>query len=77
MTIEQSQSMSDAYQLMRDKNVRHFFVTQGKKIFGMLSIKYFSNYYNFKFCKKLSDEDRVKHYMQENLETIDETFTFL
>ncbi|MGK0180081.1 MAG: CBS domain-containing protein [Nitrospinales bacterium] len=77
VTIEQSQSMSDAYQLMRDKNVRHLFATRGKKIVGMLSIKDFANYYNFKFCKKLSDEDRVKHYMQENLETIDETLTVL
>ena len=77
ITIEQSQSMSDAYQLMRDKNVRHLFATRGKKIVGMLSIKDFANYYNFKFCKKLSDEDKVKHYMQENLETIDETSTVL
>jgi CBS domain-containing protein len=77
ITIEQSQSMSDAYQLMRDENVRHLFATQGKKIVGILSIKDFADYYNFKFCKKLSDEDRVKHYMQKNLETIDETFTVL
>ena len=77
VTIEYSQSMSAAYQLMRDKNVRHLFAIRGKKIVGMLSIKDFANYYNFKFCKKLSDEDRVKHYMQENLETIDETFTVL
>jgi CBS domain-containing protein len=75
VTIEQSQSMSDAYQLMRDKNVRHLFATRGKKIIGMLSIKDFANYYNFKFCKKLSDDDKVKHYMQENLETIDASFT--
>jgi len=77
ITIEQSQSMSEAYQLMRDKNVRHLFATKGKKIIGMRSIKDFANYYNFKFCKKLSDEDRVKHFMQENLETIDETLTVL
>ncbi len=77
ITIEESQSMSDAYQLMRDKNVRHLFATRGKKIVGMLSIKDFANYYNFKFCKKLSDEDKIKHYMQENLETVDETFTVL
>ncbi len=75
ITIEQSQPMGEAYQLMRDNNVRHLSVTRGKKIIGMLSIKDFANYYNFKYCKKFNDEDRVKHYMQENLETIPETMT--
>jgi CBS domain-containing protein len=77
ITIDHSQSMHDAYQLMRGNNVRQLFITRGKKIAGMLSIKDFANYYNFKFCKQINDEDRVQHYMQENLETIPETMTVL
>ncbi len=77
ITIDYNQSMQDAYQLMRGNNVRQLFITRGKKITGMLSIKDFANYYNLKFCKKINDEDRIKHYMQENLETIPETMTVL
>ncbi|MEK9629084.1 MAG: CBS domain-containing protein [Nitrospinota bacterium] len=74
-TIDCSQTMSSAYQKMRENNVRHLFVTRGKKIAGMLSIRDFANYYNFKFCKQIDEEDRVRHYMQENLETIPETMS--
>lgn len=77
ITIDSSQSMNDAYKLMRENNVRHLFVIREKKIAGMLSIKDFANYYDFKFCKQISDEDRVRHYMQENLETIPETMNVL
>ncbi|MBC8284038.1 MAG: CBS domain-containing protein [Nitrospinae bacterium] len=77
ITIEKTHPMSEAYQLMRNNNVRHIFVSFSKKIIGMLSIKDFANYYNFKFCKQIKDEDRVKQYMQENLETIRETHTIL
>ena len=77
ITIDLGQSMNQAYQLMRENNVRHLLVTRGKKITGMLSIKDFANYYDFKFCKKINEEDKVKVYMQENLEAIPETMTVL
>lgn len=77
ITIDHSQSMSKAYQLMRENNVRQLFVIRGKKISGILTIKDFANYYNFKFCKRIEDEDRIQHYMQENLETIPETMSVL
>ncbi len=77
IVIDSGQSMNQAYQLMREKNVRHLFVKRENKLTGMLSIKDFANYYNFKLCKQISDEDKVRHYMQENLETIPDTMTVL
>ena len=62
--------MSSAYQKMREINTRHLAISRGKKIVGMLSIKDFANYYNFKFCQEANQEDQVGHYMIENLETI-------
>ena len=73
VTIDCSQPMSDAYQKMREKNIRHLSVSRGNKIVGMLSIKDFANYYSFNFSHNQNKEDRVGHYMQENPATIAES----
>jgi CBS domain-containing protein len=70
ITMDCSQTMSAAYQKMRENNIRHLSISRGKKIIGILSIKDFANYYNFKFCQNRNHEDEISHYMQENLGTI-------
>ncbi len=70
VTMDSSQTMSNAYQKMRENNIRHLSISHGNKIIGMLSIKDFANYYSFKFCQNRNPEDEVSHYMQENLGTI-------
>ncbi|MBC8287658.1 MAG: CBS domain-containing protein [Nitrospinae bacterium] len=70
ITMDCNQTMSDAYQKMRENNIRHLSISRGNKIVGMLSIKDFANYYSFKFCQYTNKEDQVSNYMQENLGTI-------
>jgi CBS domain-containing protein len=70
ITIDSSQTMSNAYQKMRENNIRHLSISRGKKIVGILSIKDFANYYNFKFCQCGNKEDQISNYMQESLKTI-------
>ncbi len=70
ITMDCSQTMSSAYQKMRENNIRHLSISRGKKIVGMLSIKDFANYYSFKYCQNSNPEDEISHYMQENLGTI-------
>jgi CBS domain-containing protein len=72
VTMDCSQTMSSAYQKMRENNIRHLSISRGKKIVGVLSIKDFANYYNFKFCQRTNPEDQVGHYMREKLVTIPE-----
>lgn len=73
ITIDNNQSMSSAYQKMRDNNTRHLTVSRGKKIVGMLSIKDFVNYYNFKFCQCKNKEDQIGQHMHEGLEIVPES----
>ena len=70
ITMDCSQTMSSAYQKMRENNIRHLSISRGKKIVGILSINDFANYYSFKFCRKINPEDEISQYMQENLGTI-------
>lgn len=70
ITMDCNQTMSDAYQKMRENNIRHLSISRGKKIVGILSTKDFANYYSFKFCQCNNKEDQVSNYMQENLGTI-------
>jgi CBS domain-containing protein len=70
ITMDCEQTMSNAYQKMRENNIRHIPISRGKKIVGMLSIKDFANYYSFKFCQSDNQEDQVARYMQGNMETI-------
>ncbi len=73
ITIDSSKTMSDAYQKMRDNNVRHLAISRGNKIVGILSTKDFANYYNFTFNQSTNQEDQVRNYMRENLEKIPES----
>jgi len=73
ITMDYDKTMSDAYQKMRENNIRHLSISHGNKIVGMLSIKDFANYYSFKFCHSDAQEDQISNYMQENLETIPES----
>ena len=70
ITMDLSQTMSNAYQKMRENNIRHLSISRGNKIVGMLSIKDFANFYSFKYCQNNKQEDQVGNYMQENLGTI-------
>jgi CBS domain-containing protein len=72
IAIDSNQSMSSAYQKMRENNIRHLSVSRGKKIIGMLSIKDFVNYYNFKFCQCGNNEDQIGQHMHEDLQTVPE-----
>jgi predicted transcriptional regulator len=73
ITMDCNQTMSNAYQKMRDNNIRHLSISRRNKIVGILSIKDFANYYNFKFCQGKNQEDQVGHYMHEKLETVPES----
>jgi CBS domain-containing protein len=73
ITIDSSRFMTDAYQKMRDNNIRHLTISRGNKIVGILSIKDFANYYNFKFSQSQNKEDQVGNYMQEHMEKIIES----
>ena len=57
---------------MRENNIRHLSISRGNKIVGILSIKDFANYYNFKFCQRKNQEDQIGHYIREKLETVPE-----
>lgn len=45
ITLDQNQSMKDAYRCMHQHNIRHLAVTQNEEVVGILSIKDFANYY--------------------------------
>jgi len=45
ITLDQDQSMKDAYRCMHQHNIRHLAVTQNEDVVGMLSVKDFANYY--------------------------------
>lgn len=51
ITLDQKQTMKEAYQCMHQNNIRHIGitrkgVTENKAMVGILSIKDFANYYN-------------------------------
>jgi len=69
-TLDCGQTMPNAYQKMRENNIRHLPISRGKKIIGMLSIKDFANYYSLKFSPPDNQEDQIDHNMQENIATI-------
>lgn len=73
IAMDCNQTMSSAYQKMRENNIRHLSISREKKIIGMLSIKDFVNYYNFKYCQCKNKEDQIGQHMHENLETVPET----
>lgn len=75
ISMDCNQTMSDAYQKMRENNIRHIPISRGNKIVGMLSIKDFANYYCFKFLKDKTPEDEINHYMQEKLGTVSDSTT--
>ena len=72
-TMDCNQTMSNAYQKMRENNIRHLSISNGKKIVGMLSIKDFANYYSFNFCQDQNQDNRIGNYMRESLATIPES----
>ncbi len=45
ITLDQNQSMKDAYRCMHQHNIRHLAVTQNEDVVGILSVKDFANYY--------------------------------
>lgn len=75
ITIDHKRTMSDAYTKMRDNNIRHLSISRENKIIGMLTTKDFANYYKFKFRQRISQDDQIAHYMNENLITVPESFS--
>jgi CBS domain-containing protein len=73
ITMDCSQTMSNAYQKMRENNIRHLSISRENKIVGILSIKDFANYYSFNFYQNKDQENQIEHYMRESLATIPET----
>ena len=73
VAVEPTASIREASQKMRENNIRHLSISRGNKIVGILSIKDFANYYNFKFCQGKNQEDQVGHYIHEKLETVPES----
>ena len=73
ITLDADHLMEEAYECMRNKNIRHLGVTEKDEMIGILSIKDFANYYNFKFCQGKNKEDQIGHYMRERLETVPES----
>ena len=73
VAVDPTPSIREAAQKMRDNNIRHLSISRRNKIVGMLSIKGFANFYNFKFCQGKNQEDQIGHYMRERLETVPES----
>ena len=67
VAVEPTASIREAAQKMRENNIRHLSISRRNKIVGMLSIKGFANFYNFKFCQGKNQEDQIGHYMGRNL----------
>ncbi|MBT3923731.1 MAG: CBS domain-containing protein [Nitrospina sp.] len=72
-TMDLNETMSNAYQKMRENNIRHLSISNGKKIIGILSIKDFANYYSFKHCQDQNQENQIGNYMRESLATVPES----
>ncbi|GJL79292.1 MAG: hypothetical protein NPINA01_22810 [Nitrospinaceae bacterium] len=49
ITLDCEETMLDAFKTMRKNNIRHLGITENKKLVGIISIKDFANYYNYKF----------------------------
>lgn len=56
VTLDCEETMIDALKIMRQNNIRHLVVTENKKLVGIISIKDFSNYYNYKLDNKNGNE---------------------
>ena len=53
IALDCEESMIDAFKTMRKNNIRHLCVRENKKLVGILSIKDFANYYNYKFGNEI------------------------
>ena len=73
VAVEPTASIREAVQKMRENNIRHLSISRGNKIVGILSIKNFANYYNFKYFQGKNQEDQIGNYMREKLETVPES----
>jgi signal-transduction protein with cAMP-binding, CBS, and nucleotidyltransferase domain len=49
ITLDCEKSMVEAFKTMRQNNIRHLVISENKKLVGVLSIKDFASYYNYKF----------------------------
>jgi len=61
ITLDCEKSMLDAFQTMRLNNIRHLVISENKKLVGILSIKDFANYYNYKFSNGNGNEQLDAH----------------
>ena len=68
VAVDPTPSIREAAQKMH-----HHSISRRNRIVGMLSIKGFANFYNFKFCQGKNQEDQIGHYMREKLETVPES----
>ena len=73
ITLDANRPMEEAYECMRNKNIRHLGVKEKDEMVGILSIKDFANYYNFKYFQGKNQEDQIGNYMREKLETVPES----
>ena len=73
VAVEPTAFIREAAQKMRENNIRHLSISRGNKIVGILSIKDFANYYNFKYFQGKNQEDQIGNYMREKLETVPES----
>ena len=73
ITLDADRPMEEAYECMRNKNIRHLGVKEKDEMVGILSIKDFANYYNFKYFQGKNQEDQIGNYMREKLETVPES----
>ncbi len=55
IALDCEKSMVEAFKTMRKNNIRHLVVSENKKLVGILSIKDFANYYNYKFGNEPSE----------------------
>ena len=62
VAVDPTPSIREAAQKMH-----HHSIPRRNRIVGMLSIKGFANFYNFKFCQGKNQEDQIGHYMGRNL----------
>ncbi len=71
ITIESNLPMTDAYECMRNNNIRHLVVEDNGKIVGLLSIKDFANYYHNTYSSKNDDQGEIRFFMKDTFYSID------
>lgn len=56
ITLDCEETMLEAFKTMRKNNIRHLVITENKKLVGVMSLKDFAGYFNYKFGNENGNE---------------------